>query len=84
MSSLECPPGYVLAQAPLESDYETCSCNSNNDLILQCEGRNILIEVSPNYLQIFSIFIQLIFKKVVATNISVMCVPIRYLPFVEL
>ena len=45
MISLECPPGYVLAEAPLETGYETCSCNSNNDLILQCKGRNILIEV---------------------------------------
>ena len=69
MSSLECPPGYVLAQAPLESDYETCSCNSNNDLILQCEGRNILIEVSTNYLQILYVFTT-DFQKVVATNIS--------------
>ena len=46
MISLDCPPGYTLAQAPLESGYETCSCNYNNELVLDCDGRNILIEVN--------------------------------------
>ena len=45
MQSLDCPPGYVLAQAPQESNYETCLCNYNNTLILQCDGMTILIEV---------------------------------------
>ena len=45
MTPIECPPGYVLAQVPQEPDHVTCSCNFDNDLILQCDGRNILIEV---------------------------------------
>jgi hypothetical protein len=45
VQSLDCPPGYVLAQAPQESNYETCLCNYNNTLILQCDGMTILIEM---------------------------------------
>ena len=45
MISSECPPGYVLEQAPLVSDYVTCSCNYDNDLIIECDERIILIEV---------------------------------------
>lgn len=43
--SLDCPPGYTLAQAPQETGYVTCLCNLNNDLILQCDGRSIDLQV---------------------------------------
>ena len=45
MISSDCPPGYVLEQAPLISDYVTCSCNYNNNLIIECDEGIILIEV---------------------------------------
>ena len=59
MQSLDCPPGYVLAQAPQESNYETCLCNYNNTLILQCDGMTILIEVFVN-LRVVSIFMEFV------------------------
>lgn len=43
--SLQCPPGYTLSQLPQETDYRTCACNFDNNKILECDGRDILLEV---------------------------------------
>lgn len=43
-----CPPGYVLADAGLETrkGFLTCECDFNNPDILECIGKSILLEVN--------------------------------------
>jgi len=42
---VSCPPGYVLSPAPLQ-DYTTCECDTHNPIVVDCNGRNIVIRVS--------------------------------------
>ena len=41
-----CPPGYVLSATPLQgNNYTTCECDTQNPIVVDCNGCKIVIRV---------------------------------------
>ena len=48
VATFGCPPGYILAPASV-SDYFTCNCDFDNPDIVNCDDRDIILDVSGTH-----------------------------------